>query len=438
MAFDRSKYKKADLSQVDEEIKKAQSTMKNPAFGNQGGRASFFSVNQEGRYELRILPSISGKPYVARKVVKLPIECPIYDKDGKETGKKEVRQKDVFTSDIHSNRMEGKDAVLIYIDYVYELANDIQDSEEKKKFLAPITGYFNRQKQWVWGISPNLNYVCYTYVENEIHRFDVRPQWWKKMKTISLERSNDVINLDIFSDPDEGYPLIINTTLNEKGKSQFDISCGLPDASKRESWDDFFTKTQVSDEILESLSELPTLEDQYVDIFSRKDWDLQIEGLERFDKQSGFNIFQDDRFLNDLESLEKLVPEDKDVKEAAVINNNPKTESKPTTRRAQTSQTSSYPPLVKMKLELKEYIEREYEGTEELPSNLSVTELRKWYDMMNEGKMLPFDEVKKEDPRPEDDLPFDDEPPVDKTKASAEAPSSASDRLSKLRSRMKK
>ena len=194
----------------------------------------------------------------------------------------------------------------------------------------------------------------------------------------------------------------------------------------------------MSDEVLESLSELPTLEDQYVDIFSRKDWDLQIEGLERFDKQSGFNIFQDDRFLNDLESLEKLVPEDKDVKEAAVINNNPKTESKPTTKPAQTSQTSSYPPLVKMKLELKEYIEREYEGTEELPSNLSVTELRKWYDMMNEGKMLPFDEVKKEDSRPEDDLPFDDEPPVDKTKASTEAPSSVSDRLSKLRSRMKK
>lgn len=387
MSFDRSKYKKqVSIDEVDDDLKKAQATMKNPAFGNQGGRASFYTVNKEGRYELRVLPSVKGeKPYISRKVVKLPIECPIYDKDGKDTGKKEVRQKDVFTSDVHSDKMGGKDAVMIYIDFVYALANDIQDSDEKKKFLAPITGYFNRQKQWVWGVSPNLNYVCYVYVEDEIHRFDVRPQWWKKMKNISLERSNDnVINIDIFSDCDEGYPLIINTTLNEKGKSQFDISCGLPDASKRESWDDFFLRTRVPDNILQELEELPSLEDQYKDVFSRKDWDMQIEGLERFDKQNGFEIFQNDEFLNALEELEKLVPEDDEVKQVAKIPSKKKEEPKQTS-----TPTTSYPPLIKMKAELNDYIEAEYEGTEKLP-NLSVTELRKWYDMMKEGMMLPL------------------------------------------------
>lgn len=387
MSFDRSKYKKqVSIDEVDDDLKKAQATMKNPAFGNQGGRASFYTVNKEGRYELRVLPSVKGeKPYISRKVVKLPIECPIYDKDGKDTGKKEVRQKDIFTSDVHSDKMGGKDAVMIYIDFVYALANDIQDSDEKKKFLAPITGYFNRQKQWVWGVSPNLNYVCYVYVEDEIHRFDVRPQWWKKMKNISLERSNDnVINIDIFSDCDEGYPLIINTTLNEKGKSQFDISCGLPDASKRESWDDFFLRTRVPDNILQELEELPSLEDQYKDVFSRKDWDMQIEGLERFDKQNGFEIFQNDEFLNALEELEKLVPEDDEVKQVAKIPSKKKEEPKQTS-----TPTTSYPPLIKMKAELNDYIEAEYEGTEKLP-NLSVTELRKWYDMMKEGMMLPL------------------------------------------------
>ena len=122
------------------------------------------------------------------------------------------------------------------------------------------------------------------------------------MKSISLERSNDnVINIDIFSDCDEGYPLIINTTLNEKNKTQFDISCGLPDANKRENWDDFFERIRVPDSVLQELEELPSLEDQYKDVFSRKDWDMQIEGLERFDKQNGFEIFQNDEFLNALE-----------------------------------------------------------------------------------------------------------------------------------------
>lgn len=434
MSFDRSKYKKqVSIDEVDDDLKKAQATMKNPAFGNQGGRASFYTVNKEGRYELRVLPSVKGeKPYISRKVVKLPIECPIYDKDGKDTGKKEVRQKDVFTSDVHSDKMGGKDAVMIYIDFVYALANDIQDSDEKKKFLAPITGYFNRQKQWVWGVSPNLNYVCYVYVEDEIHRFDVRPQWWKKMKNISLERSNDnVINIDIFSDCDEGYPLIINTTLNEKGKSQFDISCGLPDASKRESWDDFFLRTRVPDNILQELEELPSLEDQYKDVFSRKDWDLQIEGLERFDKQNGFEIFQNDEFLNALEELEKLVPEDDEVKQVAKIPSKKKEEPKQLS-----TPTTSYPPLIKMKAELNDYIEAEYEGTEKLP-NLSVTELRKWYDMMKEGMMLPFDDYRESEENDDSNEP-EEKSPINEDRASSKTSQSVQDRLAGLRNRMKK
>lgn len=434
MSFDRSKYKKqVSIDEVDDDLKKAQATMKNPAFGNQGGRASFYTVNKEGRYELRVLPSVKGeKPYISRKVVKLPIECPIYDKDGKDTGKKEVRQKDIFTSDVHSDKMGGKDAVMIYIDFVYALANDIQDSDEKKKFLAPITGYFNRQKQWVWGVSPNLNYVCYVYVEDEIHRFDVRPQWWKKMKNISLERSNDnVINIDIFSDCDEGYPLIINTTLNEKGKSQFDISCGLPDASKRESWDDFFLRTRVPDNILQELEELPSLEDQYKDVFSRKDWDMQIEGLERFDKQNGFEIFQNDEFLNALEELEKLVPEDDEVKQVAKIPSKKKEEPKQTS-----TPTTSYPPLIKMKAELNDYIEAEYEGTEKLP-NLSVTELRKWYDMMKEGMMLPFDDYRESEEN-DDSNESEEKSPINEDRASSKTSQSVQDRLAGLRNRMKK
>lgn len=434
MSFDRSKYKKqVSIDEVDDDLKKAQATMKNPAFGNQGGRASFYTVNKEGRYELRVLPSVKGeKPYISRKVVKLPIECPIYDKDGKDTGKKEVRQKDIFTSDVHSDKMGGKDAVMIYIDFVYALANDIQDSDEKKKFLAPITGYFNRQKQWVWGVSPNLNYVCYVYVEDEIHRFDVRPQWWKKMKNISLERSNDnVINIDIFSDCDEGYPLIINTTLNEKGKSQFDISCGLPDASKRESWDDFFLRTRVPDNILQELEELPSLEDQYKDVFSRKDWDMQIEGLERFDKQNGFEIFQNDEFLNVLEELEKLVPEDDEVKQVAKIPSKKKEEPKQTS-----TPTTSYPPLIKMKAELNDYIEAEYEGTEKLP-NLSVTELRKWYDMMKEGMMLPFDDYRESEEN-DDSNESEEKSPINEDRASSKTSQSVQDRLAGLRNRMKK
>lgn len=451
MAFDRSKYKSTDLNEVEDDFKKAQSTMKNPNFSNQGGRASFYSVSKEGRYELRVLPAKSGKAYVNRKVVKLPIEVPVLDKEGNDTGKKEIRQKDVFTADVHSNRTNGKDAVMIYIDYVYALANEIQDNDERKKFLCPITGYFNKQKQWVWGVNATLNSVCYVYVDNEIHRLDLRYQWWKKMKQISIERSNDdILNLDIFSNPEEGYPLIINCYKDDKNKTQFDISCGLPDVNKRENWDDFFRRTRVSDEVLEILDELPTLEEMYIDVFSRKDWNLQIEGLERLDKQTGYNIFQNDSFLNELEELDKLIPEDDEVKKPSQKAEEkrvekPKVEKKPQPGvyrqddpiESEIPSQKEYPTLIKMKSMLREYIEREYEGTEELPVDLNLNEVREWYDMMNEGKMLPFDERRE---KQVSDLPWENEVPEDEPAVSAPTTksSSVSDRLSSLRNRMKK
>lgn len=445
MVFDRSKYKKVSVETIDEDLKKAQATMKMP--GSQGGRASFYSVNQEGRYELRVLPAPEGyRPYLSCKTVKLPIMCPIYDKDGKDTGKKEVRMKDVFTADVHSDVMEGKDAVLTYINYVIEASKEIQDNEERKKFLAPINGYFNRQKQWVWGIQPILNYVCYIYVEDEIYRLNIRPQWWKKMKSISSERSDQVINIDIFSDLDEGYPLIINTTLNEKGKAQFDISCGLPE--KRESWEDFFERTRIPDDILAILDELPTLEKQYSNVFSRRDWDLQIEGLERFDEANGYNIFQNEEFLNDLEEIDKLVPDDneertsfkKDSKPAPRVASRKRDEEEE--KPSKKTSSSSYPSLVKMKAELTEYIEQEYEGTEKLPSNLSVAELREWYDMMKEGKMLPFDDDEENNDDENREVPEEQEEErpssIRRDKVSSKPSSSVSDRLANLRNRMRK
>lgn len=139
-----------------------------------------------------------------------------------------------------------------------------------------------------------LNYVAYVWAENDVYRLDLRPDWWKKMKNISMERAggsdDGIINLDIFSDPDEGYPLIVNVTTDENKKKNFDITCGMPDANKRQTWDDFFAKNRVSDEVFGIMEELPTLDDMYVDVFSRKDWDMQLEGLERIDEEQSYGI----------------------------------------------------------------------------------------------------------------------------------------------------
>ena len=94
-----------------------------------------------------------------------------------------------------------------------------------------------------------------------------------------------------------------------------------------------------------------------------------------------------------------------------------------------------------MKAELKQYIETEYEGPEVLP-DLPIVEMRKWYDLMKQGMMLPFDDYKE---KVVEDLPFDegdsqeaaaaDESPVEKaaTKASRAVSESVKDKLARLR-----
>ena len=438
--FDRSKYKKTTVESVDETVNQAQSTMNNPLSQRQE-RASFYSVAKEGRHVIRILPAPDGcMTYMPRKTVKLPIECPVFDANGKDTGKKEIKMKDVFTADVHSERMQGKDAVISYLNYVYAMAQEIQDSDERKKFLAPINGYRDKKKNWIWGVAPTLNYTSYVFVGGEFYRFDIRPAWWKKMKNISLERaSDDTIKIDIFSDPDQGYPLIINSSKDEKDKWQFDLSCGLPKTGQN--WEDFFEQNRVTDEMFEIMEQYPTLDDQYRDVFSRKDWNMQVEGLERLDEKYGFGIFQNDEFLSEMEEIDKLVPDDDDVKQAATMK--PKTTSvnSTSTSKPKEETKSTYPSLIQMKKELKAYIKTEYEDTETLPEDLTLDELRYWYDLMKEGKMLPFDEGEPEDdytnePKPEE-TPEEEPMPIRQPSA-AKPTSSISSRLAALRQSMKK
>lgn len=447
MVFDRSKFQKSKVDEIDGVVKSAFATMRNPE--TSGGYAKFFAISDPGKYCFRILPSTTGKAYVPCKTVKLEVEKYIY-KDGEKTDKKELKMSDIFTSDIHSTRMGGKDAALIYQDYVYELASEIQDQDERKKFLYPLTGFRGRDGKWVWGLSPMLNFVSYVapypIINNDIYRLNLQPKWWNRMKEISLDKSNDdVLSIDVFSDPEEGYPLTIKFDMENKKRSYV---LDALEISRGQSWDDFFAETTVPDSILEKLAGLPSLDELYVDVFSRKDWDFEMEGLQRLDEKSGYNIFSNEQFLDELEALEKLVPEDDEVKSAQEKKVAPETKpveskARPAAKKTEPAKTEekTYPSLIKMKAELNKYIEVEYENTEVLPAGLSIVELRKWYDLMKAGEMLPFDEYKTEgeEEAEEDNLPFekgaeeDNNAPADEPASTSPKTESARERLKRLR-----
>lgn len=473
MKFDKSKFKKQSIEDVEAEVKQAEKTM----FKGSKSYTGFATV-QKGKNVFRVVPAI-GKAYVACKMSKLRVEVPTYDENGKVTGK-EVKDKNVFCADIHGkNLLKGKDPIVLYCDYVRKKASEeYQDDAERRKFLNPIMGY-KKGNKFVWGINPTLAYVCYVYQgSKDFARLQLYGTWMKRIKEISVEMSDDeTVSFDIFSQLEGAYPLVITMGEDDKGKKTYSLSAGIP--KKGQTWDDFFEETAIPDEDMEYfLNEVPTLEEIYKDVYSQKDFNMALDGLKRFDEENGYDIFADDGFLTEIEEMAALIPEDGDKedeedeapKKAKSTSKSNKVkkepeyedeeeEEKPAPRRKapasapakeKAAKVASYPPLSKMKKFLEDYIGEEYPEAE-LPDDLTIAEVRSWYDLAQAGEALPFpedfdDEAPTEtatDPEPDDEPEKEEESkeesPVDEDATDKdEELSKAKARLQALKAKMKK
>lgn len=476
MKFDKSKFKKQSIEDVEAEVKQAEKTM----FKGSKSYTGFATV-QKGKNVFRVVPAM-GKAYVACKMSKLRVEVPTYDENGKVTGK-EVKDKNVFCADIHGkNLLKGKDPIVLYCDYVRKKASEeYQDDAERRKFLNPIMGY-KKGNKFVWGINPTLAYVCYVYQgSKDFARLQLYGTWMKRIKEISVEMSDDeTVSFDIFSQLEGAYPLVITMGEDDKGKKTYSLSAGIP--KKGQTWDDFFEETVIPDEDMEYfLNEVPTLEEIYKDVYSQKDFNMALDGLKRFDEENGYDIFADDGFLTEIEEMAALIPEDGDKedeeeekpkKKPASKPNKVKKEpepdddeegdaeeEKPAPRRKtpasapakeKAAKVASYPPLSKMKKFLEDYIGEEYPEAE-LPDDLTIAEVRSWYDLAQAGEALPFpedfdDEAPTEtaaDPEPEyepeNEEESKEESPVDEDATDKdEELSKAKARLQALKAKMKK
>lgn len=410
MKFDKSKFKKQSIEDVEAEVKQAEKTMYK---GNKSYTG--FATVQKGKNVFRVVPAM-GKAYVACKMSKLRVEVPTYDENGKVTGK-EVKDKNIFCADIHGkNLLKGKDPIVLYCDYVRKKASEeYQDDAERRKFLNPIMGY-KKGNKFVWGINPTLAYVCYVYQgSKDFARLQLYGTWMKRIKEISVEMSDDeTVSFDIFSQLEGAYPLVITMGEDDKGKKTYSLSAGIP--KKGQTWDDFFEETVIPDEDMEYfLNEVPTLEEIYKDVYSQKDFNMALDGLKRFDEENGYDIFADDGFLTEIEEMAAMIPDEDSKNDEGEEDEAPKkTKSTSKSKKVEEPETdeekpdpvknlasspakekaakvASYPPLSKMKKFLEDYIGEEYPEAE-LPDDLTIAEVRSWYDLAQAGEALPFPE----------------------------------------------
>jgi len=419
MALDRNQFKGATLNSIkDEQSRAAQAT---PG-GNTFDRPGFHTI-VDGKNWRRVAPSHDPKEpaYRAKSTVKLNVEVPKVDSEGKETGEKEMKMRNIFIATQHSLTMT-EDPILTYIDFVKKRATDeSKDKDARSKFLAPITGWRGTDKKWNWGITPMLAYVCYAWDEKgELGRQELRAKSLDDMKKVSIAQADDNAEIipDIFTDPDEGYPLIITQEKNDKGKVEHIISCEL--LKKGESWAEFFDRNRLTDEQLTDFMSKESLADLYKDVYTTRDWNLAIDGLQRFDVQYKFGIFQNEEFIAKLEEIEATVPAyvpknervaDDDAV-AAIQNYTPKTVVAAETAPPATApeENTALTPLA-MKRFLKAFIAENYGADRTLPE-LSKDELLIWYNLAQGDNELPFDDISTGEEIVDTPAPIDTPAPV--------------------------
>jgi len=394
-----NRFKPTSLNSIKDEQQRAQSAI---PFSNESNRPGFHSI-EEGKNWFRVAPAHNPgePPYRAKSTTTLECEVPEIDTEGKETGKKELKRKSIFIATQHSELKE--DPILLYISFVEKKAKDeIENKDERSKFLSPINGWRGRDGKWNWGIRPSTNYVCYSWnKQGVLGRNDLYPQILDDMKKVSVSRADDNVEIvpDIFSDAMEGYPLIITKEKNDKGKFEYNVSCELP--SKTETWIEFFDRNKLTDEQAIELLSKESLTELYKNVYTTRDFNLAIDGLQRFDEINKYHIFENEEFIDKISALKKLVPvyepKIKEVEPEKINKDEPKkgleVPLKPIDIKAEKEEISSDNiPIPKMKRIIKEYIAENYGSDYSLP-DLGKDDVIKWYKLSINGDELPFDEL---------------------------------------------
>lgn len=314
MAFDRSKIKGAKVSSITETRKEAD---KHSRFFAKG-YTDFLKIDP-GMNTFRIAPphDPSHTPFVPLRSTWLEVEVDELDDDRNPTGKKVVKNRRIFIATIHGGLQ--KDPIETYIKYVRQRADDeFTSKDDRQKFLAPITGARDKTGKWNPGISPSTNYVAYAWDRQwNLGRLELYPKDIAQIEKLNIdEDTGEPIETDVFSDPDVGRWLNINLFKNDKGKHEriltkreFIPKKGMKSTELAAAWEEFEDSCRIPDDKLQDWFEKDSLHSIYVDVYTRKDFDMAIEGLSRFDAQHGFGIFENSEFIDELEEIAALVPE---------------------------------------------------------------------------------------------------------------------------------
>lgn len=149
-------------------------------------------------------------------------------------------------------------------------------------------------------LNPQFSWLCYADVVRDGE--DLKPKIWefKKMVRDALnklafnEDEDEPIEVDPFTDPDEGLPVMVKYLKNpnkKKGENYYEVNFAKKPVAR-----------PLSDDELELFSKVKPLT-EVISTYTMRDFDRAVEGLQNFDEENDFGLFNDDDWLEIVEKV---------------------------------------------------------------------------------------------------------------------------------------
>jgi len=330
MALDRSKFKATSVAATVQKDAELSSSL-----GRNNDRVDYLKWNN-GSNLARIYPphpieDEGGDVFAEPKVVVwLPMMVAQKDANHQETLDPKTRRpimkegsKSVFNSRIHGGT--PKDLVEEYIAFSREhLTEDLkvcQDAKAKtfiESKLEAITGNFMKKVQ---GLSYKQGWVMYIdQIVGGVPKFgmvEVGRAIKERMNSIaaSTDTGNDPLATDPFTDIETGRAIIVNYDKDAKQANDYykvELDNAIENTTINGKVYPLPRMFPLSDDQLEKFMKATPLAKKFRNVFKRRDFDLQLEGLEFFDSKNQIGTFEDQTWLSICEEISAYYPEEDD------------------------------------------------------------------------------------------------------------------------------
>ena len=243
--------------------------------------------------KIRIFPCHPGQEdfYVARKCYWMSF----VGDDG------EQHRGTVLDSRVHGGTKY--DVVEEYVKYAKKKVGNDADKLEALTGSGPKSNSLNPQYSW----------LCYADKINGDDQLRAKLWEFKKMvrdainKLAFSEDEDEVIEVDPFTDPDEGLPIMVTYRKNpnkKKGENFYEVSFPKKVSAR-----------PLTDEEIEYFMTLKPLS-EVINRYGMRDFERALEGLQNFDTENEIDLFEDEDWLEHLEEIKAQYDAEEDSEDS--------------------------------------------------------------------------------------------------------------------------